>query len=72
VVSATDPYDRNLGFLGRSRCFSSKQLLSCTHEDEWTHCFSENLVGPRIEPEPLDLFSENMVALEIEPGPLNL
>jgi hypothetical protein len=39
--------------------FSSKQLLSCTHEAEWspfqTHYFSENLVAPEIEPWPLDL-----------------
>jgi hypothetical protein len=38
---------------------SSKQLLSCTHEAEWTpfqtHYFSENVVAPGIEPEPLEL-----------------
>jgi hypothetical protein len=28
------PY--SLGFLDRSRYFSIKQLLSCTHEAEWT------------------------------------
>jgi hypothetical protein len=48
-----------LGFLDRSRYFSSKQLLSCTHEAEWTpfqiHFFSENLIVPEIEPGPLDL-----------------
>jgi hypothetical protein len=37
--------------------FSSKLLLNCTHEAEWTpfqtHYFSENLVVPGIEPEPL-------------------
>jgi hypothetical protein len=53
VVSVTDPYGRILGFLDRSRYFSIKQLLSCTHEAEWTpsqtHCFSENLVAPGIE-----------------------
>jgi hypothetical protein len=32
----TDPYGRILGFLDRSRYFSIKQLLSCTHEAEWT------------------------------------
>jgi hypothetical protein len=39
--------------------FSFKQLLSCTHEAEWTpfrtHYFSENLVAPEIEPRPQDL-----------------
>jgi hypothetical protein len=34
-------------------------FLSCTHEAEWTpfqtNYFSENLVVPGIEPEPLDL-----------------
>jgi hypothetical protein len=36
VVRVTDPYGRILGFLDRSRYFSIKQLLSCTHEAEWT------------------------------------
>jgi hypothetical protein len=36
VVSVTDPYGRTLGFLDRSRYFSTKQLLSCTHKAEWT------------------------------------
>jgi hypothetical protein len=36
VVSVTDPYGRILGFLDRSRYFSIKWLLSCTHEAEWT------------------------------------
>jgi hypothetical protein len=36
VVSVTDPSGRILGFLDRSRYFSIKQLLSCTHEAEWT------------------------------------
>jgi hypothetical protein len=31
VVSVTDPYCRILGFLDRSRYFSIKKLLSCTH-----------------------------------------
>jgi hypothetical protein len=39
--------------------FSFKELLSCTHEVEWTpfqtHYFSENLVAPGIEPGHLDL-----------------
>jgi hypothetical protein len=59
VVSVTDPYGRIFGFLDRRHYFSSKQLLNCTHEAEWTpfqtHYFSENLVAPGIEPEPLDL-----------------
>jgi hypothetical protein len=53
----TDPYVRILGFLDRSRYFSFKQLLSCTHEAEWTtfqtHYLLENLVAPGIEPGPL-------------------
>jgi hypothetical protein len=36
VVSVTDPYGRILGFLDRRRYFSIKQLLSWTHEAEWT------------------------------------
>jgi hypothetical protein len=36
VVSVTDPYGRILSFLDRSRHFSIKYLLSCTHEAEWT------------------------------------
>jgi hypothetical protein len=52
------PYGRILGFLDRSRYFSIKQLLSCTHEAEWTpfqtNYFAENLV--EIEPGPLDLW----------------
>jgi hypothetical protein len=59
VVSVTDPYDRILEFLDRSRIFSFKQLLNCTHEAEWTsfqtHYFLENLVAPGIEPGTLDL-----------------
>jgi hypothetical protein len=58
VVSVTDPFGRILGFLDRSRYFSIKQLLSCTHEAEWTsfqtHYFFF-LVVPGIEPEPPDL-----------------
>jgi hypothetical protein len=57
VVSVTDPSGRILGFLDRSRYFSIKQLLSCTHEAEWapfqTHYFI--LVVPGIEPGPPDL-----------------
>jgi hypothetical protein len=36
VVNVTDPYGRILNFLDRNRYFSIKQLLSCTHEAEWT------------------------------------
>jgi hypothetical protein len=53
VVSVTDPYGRILGFLDRTRYFSIKWLLSCTHETEWTpfqtHYFFF-LVVPGIEP----------------------
>jgi hypothetical protein len=59
VVSVTDPYGRILGSLDRSSYFSSKLLLSCTHEAEWTpfqtHYCSKNLVAPGIEPGLLDL-----------------
>jgi hypothetical protein len=59
VVSVTDPYGHILSFLDRSRYLSFKELLSCTHEAEWTpfqtHYFSENLVVPGIETGPLDL-----------------
>jgi hypothetical protein len=59
VVSATDLHGRTLGFLDRSRYFSSKQLFNCAHEAEWTPFqtiyFSENLVAPGIEPGHLDL-----------------
>jgi hypothetical protein len=51
VVSVTDPYIRILSFLGRSRYFSIKLLLSCTHEAEWTpfqtHCFFSGSAGNR-------------------------
>jgi hypothetical protein len=57
VVSVTDPYGRILGFIDRSRYFSVKQPLSCTHEAEWTpfqaHYFF--LVLPGIEPGTISL-----------------
>jgi hypothetical protein len=44
----------NFGFLDRNRYFPFKQLLSYSHEAEWTsfqtHYFSENLVVSGIEP----------------------
>jgi hypothetical protein len=59
VVSVTGPYGRILGFLDRNRYFSIKQLLSCTHEAEWTpfqtHYSFFFLVVPGIEPGPPDL-----------------
>jgi hypothetical protein len=52
MVSVTDPYGRNLGFLYRSRLFFFQVPA---HEAEWTpfqtHYFSENLVTTGIEPE---------------------
>jgi hypothetical protein len=58
VVSVADPYGRILGFIDRSRYFSIKLLLSCTHEAEWTpfqtHYFFFFVV-PGIEPGPPDL-----------------
>jgi hypothetical protein len=60
MVSVTDPYGRNLGFLEWSRYISFKQLFNCAHETEWTpyqrYYFSENLVGQGIEPGLLDLY----------------
>jgi hypothetical protein len=51
VVSVTDPYGIILGFLDRSRYFSIKELLSCTHEAEWTpfqtHYFFSGSAGNR-------------------------
>jgi hypothetical protein len=60
MVSVMDPYGRILKFIYRTRySFSSKQLLNCTHEAEWTqfqaYYFSENLVAPGIAPGQLDL-----------------
>jgi hypothetical protein len=44
----------NLSFLDRNRYFSFTYLLIYPHEIEWipfqTHCYSENLVAPGIEP----------------------
>jgi hypothetical protein len=51
VVSTTDPHGRILET--GAATISSKQLLDCTQEAEWTP--SENLVVPGIEPGPLDL-----------------
>jgi hypothetical protein len=56
MVSATDPHGRILRPETRATITSSKQLLNCTHEAEWTpfqaNYFSENLVAPGIEPGP--------------------
>jgi hypothetical protein len=53
VVSVTDPYGRILDFLDRNRYFSIKQLLSCTHEAEWTpfqtHNFFSSSAGNRTQ-----------------------
>jgi hypothetical protein len=59
VVRVTDLYVRILDFLDRHCYSSSKQLLNCTQEAEWTLpqtlYLSENVVTPEIEPGPLDL-----------------
>jgi hypothetical protein len=59
VVSVTDPYGRILGFIDQNRYFFFQVAPHCAHETEWTpfqtNYFSENLVAPGIEPEPLDL-----------------
>jgi hypothetical protein len=59
VVSVTDPYDRNLGFLDRNRYFFF-QVAPHLYSRGWVDpvpdpYFSENLVSPGIEPGPLDL-----------------
>jgi hypothetical protein len=60
VVSTLDIQGRILGFLDRGRYFFFKVAFSCTYEAEWTpfqtHYFSENVVGPGIEPVRLDLY----------------
>jgi hypothetical protein len=59
VVSVTHPYSRIWVFQTWVATFSSKYLLSFTHEAEWTsfqtHYFSENLVASGIEPGHRDL-----------------
>jgi hypothetical protein len=59
MISVTDPHGRILCFLERAATFSSKYLLDCTHEAEWTpfqtHYFSEDLIEPGIEPGAPDL-----------------
>jgi hypothetical protein len=54
------------GFQTEAVTLSSKQLLNCTHEAEWTpfqtHYFSENLVEPGVEPGTLDLQPKTLTA----------
>jgi hypothetical protein len=61
VVSAADPYGRNVGFLDTSRYFFFQVAPHLYYEAErilfQTRYFSENLVAPGIEPGPLDLYS---------------
>jgi hypothetical protein len=45
VVSVTVPYGRIVYFIDRSRYFSIKYLLSCTHEAEWGTDNSKYTVG---------------------------
>jgi hypothetical protein len=58
MVSTTDLYGCIIAVLDRGRYFFFQVALQA-HEAEWTpfqtHYFSENLVAPGIEPEPLDL-----------------
>jgi hypothetical protein len=57
MVTATDPYSRFLDFLDRTSYFffqAAPQLYSRGRVDPVPKK-SENLVAPRIEPEPLDL-----------------
>jgi hypothetical protein len=58
MVCVTDLYGRILGFIDRSRYFSIKWLLSCTHEVDWTPFqtyYFFFLVVPGIETGPPDL-----------------
>jgi hypothetical protein len=57
LVSVTDPYGRILGCLDRRYIFfQGAQLYSRGWVDPFqTHYFSENLVAPGSEPDPLDL-----------------
>jgi hypothetical protein len=63
VASMTDPYDCILGFIDQSHYFffqvAPQFYSNCTHNAEWTpfqtRYYSENLVVPGTEPEPLDL-----------------
>jgi hypothetical protein len=61
VISVANPYDTILDFLDWSRSlpFLSSSSSVVLNEAEWapfqTHYFSENLIAPGIEPEPLDL-----------------
>jgi hypothetical protein len=59
VVSATIPTIVLSDFWTGDATFSSKQLLNCTNEVEWTpfltHYFSKKLVAPGIDPRFLDL-----------------
>jgi hypothetical protein len=66
VVSVTDPYGSILDFLDRSRYFFIKELLSCTHEAEWTPFQTHYLFSSLFFP------PENLVVPGIEPGPPNL
>jgi hypothetical protein len=59
MVSVTDPYGRTLNFIDRSRYFSIKQLLSCTHE---------GVSGPRSRPTIFFI----LAVPGIEPGPPDL
>jgi hypothetical protein len=63
MVSVMDPYGHILDFLDWGHYFSSKYLLNCTHEAEWTpfqtHYFSENPVALGIEPIPL-VYSQDL------------
>jgi hypothetical protein len=55
----------NISFLDRSRYFSFKYLLIYAHHAEWTpfqtHFYSENLVGPGIEPETSGSAAETLI-----------
>jgi hypothetical protein len=74
VVSATDPFGRNLGFLDWSRYFYFRVVLNCTHEAEWkpfqTHYFSEKRVALELN---LDLWicSQELLPLDYRGGLLS-
>jgi hypothetical protein len=63
VVSAMDPPVVSLGFLDRSRYYFFQVAPRCPREAEWTplqsHCFSENLEAPGIEPRTYESVARN-------------
>jgi hypothetical protein len=70
------PATVNLSFLDRSRYFSFKQRLIYPHEADWTpfqtHCYTENLVAPGIEPRELWVSSSGTLTTGPQRGSTNI